>query len=119
MSWYDAMKDAARVFGKIKDAEATEALANLKIEGAELAQQNAQLREENRTLIDQLRVRETLEFEDPVYWIVESGGKRTGPFCSRCWDVDQKLVRVHDERWYWQCPACHENPNKKDRGGNP
>ncbi len=114
MSWYQAMKDAARVFGEVKDAETREALANLKMEGAELAEENARLREEVQQLREQAKVSESLEFVDPVYWR-KLEKSRDGPFCSRCWDADQKLIRLHDRSssTFWHCPACDENPRQQ------
>jgi hypothetical protein len=39
----------------------------------------------------------SLQHDGKVYWIPK-GGRWDGPFCSRCWDVDGKLVRLDHQR---------------------
>ena len=35
-----------------------------------------------------------LVFRDNMYWTTQNDGSQTGPYCSRCWDADGKLVRI-------------------------
>jgi hypothetical protein len=41
----------------------------------------------------QLAERARLVYEAPYYWLIQDGAKE-GPFCQRCKDVDDKLVRL-------------------------
>lgn len=108
MGWYEAFKDAAAVVEKLKDAEAMRAMATVQMEGAKLAQENAQLRDENHGLRQTLRNREAMAFHENAYWI-ERDGRREGPFCPRCQDADGKAVRMlnlQPDYHAWKCPNC-------------
>ena len=65
----------------------------------ELVKKNRELVEENHGLKDQLRaaqeqqdIASELKPDENAYWRTIDG-KRDGPFCMRCWNVDRKLVR--------------------------
>jgi hypothetical protein len=62
-------------------------------EGAELAEQNRDLKTKIRELLDQLRMGDEFYFERNAYWRGEDA-EREGPFCSRCLDADGKAVRL-------------------------
>lgn len=55
-----------------------------------------------------------LYFEDDVYYQKLGNGEKDGPFCSCCFDFNEKLVRLHknldqnNERDYklLVCPKC-------------
>ncbi len=63
MGWYEAIKDAVEAAGKFRDAAMTEMLATVRMEGAKLAEDNAQLREERNSLREQLDVRRSMVFD--------------------------------------------------------
>lgn len=70
--------------------------------------------EENRALKEKLATREKLTFRRNCYWIGDDG-----PFCSRCWDVDGKLVRLHLKtalRLPPECPSCNRVAREPERG---
>lgn len=49
-----------------------------------------------------------LTFEDNRYWL-DVNGEREGPFCSKCWDADSLLMRLHQtsrEGDAFLCPSC-------------
>lgn len=65
--------------------------------------QVAALYEENRALKERLVVRDQLVFRQNTYWRGEDG-----PFCSRCWDAESLLMRIHvTEEFDPMCPKCH------------
>jgi regulator of replication initiation timing len=132
MSWYDAIKDVAAVVDRINDADLLKAMANLKIEGAELAEQNAKLRDENRDLKEKLSVKEEFVFEKNLYWKKSPDGNISeGPFCPSCFSGKDKAVRMIAERGeyitdFYDCPVCNmkiddENgiPKKSISSGRP
>ena len=69
------------------------------------------LRGEVSELRAQLQTRDKLAFESRCYWI-GAGVGRDGPFCQRCFDVEDRLVRLQDGKNirggqpYWGCKAC-------------
>ena len=56
-------------------------------------------------LEDPLKLKPSLEFRNNAYWIKE-GDKEKGPFCSRCWDGETKLVNMHKVGRIHVCPTC-------------
>ncbi|GEM_PF-1524111 len=60
-------------------------------------------------------------YEKPSYWVI-SEDKKDGPFCQRCYDTDQKLIRLQGgSNDKWLCHACksyfygpnHQPPQRK------
>lgn len=51
------------------------------------------LEEENRSLKERLNIKANVVFEDGRYWL-NTNGRKEGPFCNICWDIDAKLVRM-------------------------
>ena len=108
MGWYEAIKDAISTADKLRDAELKENLANVRMEGAKLAEENARLREELIEIREKLKIRDVMEFRHDVYWRRLPGGADEGPYCPKCRDGEGKLARMgdrpHDK--YWRCRTC-------------
>ena len=72
----------------------------------EMQKRIADLENENKDLKEKLRIKEDLIYENNSYWINKEG-KKDGPFCSRCWDKNKDLIRIHrivgNDR---KCPEC-------------
>lgn len=66
--------------------------------------------EQIRSLEERLKVKDSLIFKDNSYWIEKDSGQ-DGPFCTQCWDMDNKLVRkYHQNRTeHWYC-ITHGKP---------
>jgi hypothetical protein len=79
-------------------------LVDIKLETSKLHERIAELER-----VDEIEA--ALRFEHDAYW-QQDEGETTGPLCSRCWDVDRKLVRqrnariANQGRHRWICPAC-------------
>ncbi|SRR6266404_4061476 len=58
-----------------------------------LRDQMQPLKEELKRLEDKTEIAKTLKHQNNSYYTVVAG-KEDGPFCTVCWDVDQKLVRM-------------------------
>jgi hypothetical protein len=104
MGIYDTLKDVASIAQKIDNIE-------LMKQVIELQQQVVTLYEENRQLNERLATREKLTFKNNSYWMGDNG-----PFCSNCWDVHVKLIRLHlfPSDTSPRCPNCKQYaPNMK------
>ncbi len=68
------------------------------------------LKETIRHLERTSQIQQELVFEESVYWRPRDG-KRDGPFCPNCWDLDKKLVRLNStgEQGFFRCPI-HKHP---------
>jgi hypothetical protein len=107
MSWYDAIGKAADAIEALKSAELNQLLANVRMEGAKLAEENARQREELIALREAARLRGTMVFRDDTYWQDVAGGAAHGPYCPKCWPADSKAVRmVRRGSRGMICPVC-------------
>ncbi|EIF8949803.1 hypothetical protein LF048_003482 [Vibrio cholerae] len=92
---------------KFQLAELISALAEAKMELAEIQSTIIQKDDQIKELQCQLSEREKLEYEAPYYWRID-GDKKDGPFCQKCRDVDNLLVRLQTTRvcGCWNCKSC-------------
>lgn len=105
---------------KFKLAELIDALADAKIEIADFKELMSLKDDEINELKKELRVQQKVVWNEPYYFIIEDEDKQ-GPFCQRCHDVDQNLVRLQSPRknGYWKCGQCkntYTDLNYKDPG---
>lgn len=98
---------------KLKLADLVGALADAKME---IAQVQDVLIGKDKIILElreRLSIQESLEWEEPYYWRNNSG-KKDGPYCQHCYDKDQKLVRLHGEGYgSWNCKVCKNNYRDK------
>lgn len=108
---------------KMKHVELLNLVADLSLNLAELKLQVAELQEENGSLKAELKknaqsssFREKLVLRDRLYFFKEPQENRpVGPYCTRCYDVEEKLVlvtempRVVRNIAKYSCPNCKTN----------
>lgn len=103
MGVIDTAKDLMSIVQKLDNIE-------LQRKAISLQQELYDLQEEVRVLRERLANREQLSFRRNAYWRGEEG-----PFCSRCFDVEGKVVRLHVTRTFMpMCPACTRVANDPD-----
>ena len=91
---------------RLKLADLIGALADAKLEIATVQGAMADREARIRELEEAARIRDTVRYEDPSYWLESSTG-RSGPFCQHCYDTQSKLVRLQDgSDGAWHCLAC-------------
>src|SRR5262249_1117247 len=98
MGIYDALKDGVEVVQKAGNVEVMKKLLDAQKEALDLFEENQRLRPENAAPKKQEDGAARLMYDGQRYWL--EGEKKEGPFCSTCWDVDRRLVRLyeHDRR---------------------
>jgi hypothetical protein len=67
---------------------------DLKMDVAALREENLSLRAELRAAPESQDQRSHLEHRENVYFLREPGNRHAGPYCPRCYDVEQRLVTV-------------------------
>lgn len=100
-----AYKDIVELIKKGATIEAQEKIMELREAALGLQEENFAFRERIKVLEDELRVKQQLKYETPVYWLIDDQTK-DGPYCQRCYDVEKKFVRVQDYGTGWLCVAC-------------
>ncbi|MCP2604536.1 hypothetical protein NLC29_00065 [Candidatus Aminicenantes bacterium AH-873-B07] len=111
MSIIDEIKSIAKTIQQIDNISLYQKILNLQADIMELLEQNNKLKEENKDLKEKLKIKDSLKFENDVYWTVDKQGKiKDGPFCSRCWDVKNLLVHLLfcPNPLYSKCPECQQ-----------
>jgi hypothetical protein len=104
---------------KLKFADLISALADVKIEIAEIQEILITKDNEIKKLKEKQKLKESIIFEERWYFTENENNEnneRTGPFCQRCYDDNEKLVRLQKHHnaafsgapasdWY-QCTVC-------------
>ncbi len=112
-------KDIVELIKQGATVEAQEKIMELREAVIELQDENHALKLKVRGLEEELRKRNHIEFDGSVYWqwLEDDSGDandRDGPYCQRCYDDEQKLIRLQDwgqETWF--CLKCKTSFNKK------
>jgi hypothetical protein len=123
---FTTLKEGANALREGKNLELYERMLSVYGDVMELVEKNRELYEENQALKAKFLTKENLSFDGERYWINKEGQK-DGPFCSTCWDVDSKLVRMRTYKRYstnetdYTCDYCGRHRSKgheKSRSGD-
>ena len=100
---------------KLKLAELISALADVKIEAAEIQQALLERDGRIRELERAAETRAALDWREPCYWLPSPSGQDE-PFCQHCYDGSRKLARLHtDNKGLYQCRVCDKNFLTRER----
>jgi hypothetical protein len=95
---------------KLRIAELAELLANAQLSLLDAKQEIIGLREEVARLQAAEDVRDKLVQQGGVYYLQEEDGTKRGPYCVRCYQVDRRLISVHNSpithAGVFRCPQC-------------
>lgn len=108
MSILDDLKNVASTIQKIDNIELYRQILDLQNEVLQVVTENMELKGQLARAREQLSVRQSLRFENNAYWTGEDLETSDGPFCAKCWDTKQQLVRMlvsNDPRWS-RCHSC-------------
>ena len=94
MSIFETLKSTAKVLQEAGKIEQYQQILETMDKLLEMQKKIVDLENENKYLKEKLEIKENLTYENNAYQINKEG-KKDGPFCSRCWDNDQKLIRIH------------------------
>jgi regulator of replication initiation timing len=106
MSLLDSINTLLEILYNVGNIKLYEKLKNIQKDALELVEENEKLKEENRELKEKLQVQGSLIFEGNLYWLIKQDNKKEGPFCSKCWDENEKLIRLHSDGVDYNCPVC-------------
>lgn len=104
----DGLKIAGKTLQEAGKIEQYQQILDAQQKMLEMQSQIADLTEENKKLKVELHTKESLVFEKNAYWSV-NGDSKDGPFCSRCWDVNNNTVRLKpsiNNEAFSSCPEC-------------
>ncbi len=98
--------DFFKILELIKDPDLRMKITELYGQNIELKEENYKLRKNLEKIKGISKTNSSLIHKDNHYFIEEDG-----PFCTKCWDVDNKLVRLHNGGnsnglTTFECPNC-------------
>ena len=116
---FDDLKSIAKVLQEAGKIEQYRKILEVQEKLLEMQKRTGELDEENKKLQDKLAIKENLFYKNNAYWI-KRGSTKDGPFCSRCWDKNKDLIRMHPmpNTAYADCPEC-KNSVQIDPSYNP
>lgn len=111
----DSGSTLEKVEAKLKLAGLISALADAKIEAAEIQQAVLEKDDRIRALEREAKTRASLVWREPCYWLPNGEG-REEPYCQHCHDDAQKLARLHtDGKGMYSCRVCDKNYSTQER----
>jgi NAD-dependent SIR2 family protein deacetylase len=90
---------------KFQLAELISALADAKIEVANVREAVADKDDLIKELSQKLNLKENIIWHKPYYFVMQ-GEDKDGPFCQKCYDSDQQLIRLQGQKGHWECHEC-------------
>lgn len=118
MAIFDELKSISKILQEAGKIEQYKQILEIQEKLLEMQNKINLLEEKNKSLSEKLKVRESLIFEKDLYWI-QKNDKRDGPFCTNCWDGEDKLMRLHSyETGYdkgFKCPKCENKVSMEQK----
>jgi len=94
MAIFDELKSVGKILQEAGKIEQYKQILEVQEKLLEMQKKITDLESENKDLKEKLTTKENLKYRNNAYWIDEKD-KKEGPFCSRCWDDEKKLMRMH------------------------
>ncbi|OGI25380.1 MAG: hypothetical protein A3J76_01985 [Candidatus Moranbacteria bacterium RBG_13_45_13] len=117
MGIYDAAKDAAKILKEAGKIEEYKTILELLEKLLEMQKRIVDLEKENQNLNEKFEIKGKLEYKNNSYWNGEDG-----PYCSRCWEKNRELLRIHPtflNSNTAECPECKTTVNFTGRKNSP
>ena len=107
-------KDIVDLMKKGATVEAQEKIMELREGALELQEENFELKEQIKKLNEAINFKQSVEWEKPHYYVIKNE-TRDGPFCQRCYDVAEKLIRLQNgKNDFWECKECDSKYKGQD-----
>ena len=119
----ETFKDVFTLVQKTDNIELINKIIALQTDAMGVMEENRTLKDKARALEDALELKGKMQFDKDAYWMGEGRTEKEGPYCSRCFDMDRKPVRML-QRYndYFACTQCETKvqiPGIKPTRGGP
>lgn len=109
MSLFSELDSLRKLLSEAGKIELYDKIYEILQENLDLQNQIRGLKQNISELENKLKIKESLIFENNMYFFIR-GNIKEGPFCSCCWDKDNKLIRLHkltnSAGDFFICPNC-------------
>jgi hypothetical protein len=112
MGVLDYIKTAGDLAVNMRNVELQGTVLEIKREVLQLQEELLNERRQNAELRRERDSKQAVRFDKQTcsYYMHRDDGTKDGPFCQRCQDADQKLIRTHDFKYQTgrrrECPEC-------------
>ena len=114
-SFLASCKEAVALVGELKNVETKSKLIEALKQAQKLAEELEKKDSRIKELEQLLTTKPKVVKDGSAYYECDAAGKAKGdPYCTRCWEVDHKLVHIHQMqgsgmmRGTSQCPECEK-----------
>lgn len=110
MSVFDVLKLAAKALKESGKIELRNQIVDVQEKLLEMQEKIRVQDNEIRELKEKLKIKGDVFFENNACWIKKKDSSKDGPFCSGCWDNEDKkqLIHLHQvQERIWRCPLCN------------
>ncbi|MCI5166241.1 MAG: hypothetical protein D3903_09140 [Candidatus Electrothrix sp. GM3_4] len=96
---------------KYKLAELIGSLGDTKLEMANIKELVLEKDIEIKKLEKKISLKANVKWEDPYYFVISETDDKDGPYCQKCYDSNNKLIRLQspNKNGYWTCNECESN----------
>lgn len=109
MGLFDTIKDLKALAVGVENIDLISKLMDVQIQAYEILDENRELRLKLEELERAEEMTLNLSYEGDLYYRIDDN---SGPYCSKCWDVDKLLVRVpihnYSDGWKGICKNCNK-----------
>lgn len=100
-----------KIINTIKDSDLKIKISALVDENLALKNENFELKKKFDRMSEMKKLESELIFKDNLYYRKKEDGAEDGPFCSKCWDDEKKMIRMvrkggTNQHFYNECPKC-------------
>lgn len=109
MSILDDIKSVIGIIQKVDNIDLYQKILDIQRQALNLVDENRKVEEEKSSLEKQLDISDRLVFStSESAYMLRTNELPDGPFCTRCYDVDKKIVRLHHGlvEDVLECPHC-------------
>lgn len=95
--------------GQIKLLALRDEVISLKEDSLTMREELFELKNQLHAFREEQTTKEKLVFREPFYFLIE-GGAEDGPFCQRCYDANNSMMRLIHKLTYTgshHCPECN------------
>jgi len=103
MGIFETLKSMASVLREADKIELYQQILGVMEKLSEMQDKLEKLEAENNSLKERLKIKNDLKYLHNAYWLESNND---GPFCTRCWDKHNQLIRLKDEKPFLKCPEC-------------
>ncbi len=112
MAIFDELKSIGKTLQEVNKIPQYEQILEVQEKLLEMQKRIFDLDNENKNLKLELNLKKNLKHERDSYWLIDENENKDGPFCTLCYDKDNKIIRIQKGEYaqfgWARCFSCHK-----------